>query len=100
MINRLKLSDMLHNEVGIKNVYFQPPPSKKMEFPCIVYRKVRINTRFANNKPYWLCTGYEMTYITSDPDSKVPDKLAQLPRCVFERDYDDGNQYYSVFRIT
>lgn len=99
MVNRQNLSDLLKG-VGIKNVYFQPPPSLKMEFPCAVYERVRINTRFANNKPYKLIHVYQVTYITTDPDSPIPDRIGALPRCAFERHYEKDNKYYDVFRIT
>ena len=97
---RQKLSKILHDVLGGGNVYFQPPPSKKMNFPCIVYERVRINTRFADNDPYQLHDVYQVTYIDTDPDSDVPDKLARLHMCVFERFYVSDNKYYNVFRIT
>lgn len=97
---RPKLSKILHDVLGTDNVYFQPPPSKKMNFPCIVYERVRINTRFADNNPYHLHDVYQVTFIGTDPDSDIPDKLSRLPRCVFERIYVSDNKYYNVFRIT
>lgn len=100
MAQRLKLSKILHDVLGSDNVYFQPPPSKKMTFPCIVYERVRINTRFADNNPYQLNNVYQVTYIDTNPDSDVPDKLARLHMSVFERFYVNDNKYYSVFRIT
>lgn len=100
MVNRQNLSRLLRDVIGNGNVYFQPPPSKKMSFPCIVYERVRINTEFADNNPYQLVDVYQVTYIYTDPDSEIPKKLANLPRCVFERRYNDDNKYYDVFRIT
>lgn len=100
MANRLNLSKVLHEVLGNDNVYFQPPPSKKMSFPCIVYERVRINTRFADNRPYKLTDSYQVTYIGTDPDSSIPHKLAELPRCIFERFYVNDNKYYNVFRIS
>lgn len=100
MGNRLDLSKMLHDVLGSDNVYFQPPPSLKMKFPCIVYERVRINTRFADNKPYKLTDSYQLTYIDTNPDSDIPKKLAELPMCIFERFYVNDNKYYNVFRIT
>lgn len=100
MANRLNLSKVLHEVLGNDNVYFQPPPSKKMSFPCVVYERVRINTRFADNRPYKLTDSYQVTYIDTDPDSNIPHKLAELPRCIFERFYVNDNKYYNVFRIS
>lgn len=33
-----------------KNVYFQPPESVKLLYPCIVYKRSAGDTRFADNK--------------------------------------------------
>ena len=100
MGNRLDLSKMLHEILGSDNVYFQPPPSKKMHFPCIVYERVRLNTDFADNKPYKIDKVYQITYIDSDPDSDMPMKIANLPQCVFERQFISDNLYHNVFRLT
>lgn len=99
MANRLKLDKMLKDTLGTNNVYFQPPPSLIMKFPCIVYERVRINTEFADNNPYQLTHVYQVTYIDSNPDSDVPQKIAELPMCVFEREFVNSNKYHNVFRI-
>ena len=100
MGSRLELHDMFKVTLGINNVYFQPPPSIKMKYPCIVYERDRINTSFADNKPYQFNKTYRLTYIDSDPDSTMPDRIAELPMCVFERNYVSDNLYHSAFRIT
>lgn len=100
MGSRLKLQEELENLLGTRNVYFQPPPSLKMKFPCIVYERVRINTRFANNNPYHLHNVYQVTYIDNNPDSEMPKHLSELHMCVFERMYVSDNMYHNVFRIT
>lgn len=100
MEKRLKIDAVLREILGSGNVYFQPPPSLKMNFPCITYERVRINTRFADNYPYHLYDVYQVTHIDIDPDSDIPDKLSKLPQCVFERFYINDNKYYNVFRIT
>ena len=100
MANRLKIANILRDLLGDGgHLYFQPPPNLKMSFPCIVYERVRINTRFADNNPYQLNDVYQVTYIDTDPDSDMPDKLAKLHQCVFERFYINDNKYYSVFRL-
>ena len=100
MGDRLKLDNKLRELVGDKRVYFQPPPSLKMQYPCIVYERVRINTRFGDNRPYQLVDVYQITYIDKDPDSNVPHLIAKMPQCVFERFYISDNLYHNVFRIT
>lgn len=100
MGSRLNLQTELENLLGTRNVYFQPPPSIKMNYPCIVYGRARINTIFADNNPYQLNNSYQVTYIDSDPDSVIPTKLANMPMCVFERAYKTNELYHNVFRLT
>lgn len=99
MGSRLELSQKLHELIGNDNVYFQPPPSKKMEFPCIVYERARLNPDFADNLPYKIDKIYYVTCIYLDPDSDLPLKLAQLPMCVHQRHYISENKYHDQFRL-
>lgn len=100
MEKRLKLSQMLHEVSGLDNVYFNPPAGFKMKFPCIVYGFTQYRTRYADNKPYKLGRQFSFTYIDSDPDSDMPDKLALMPQVVSERSYISDNLYHYPFRIT
>ena len=100
MGSRLKLQEELEALLGNRNVYFQPPPSLKMKYPCIVYERARMNTTFADNNPYKIDKVYYATYIDSDPDSIMPDKLANFPMSVFQRHYVSDNLYHDQFRIT
>ena len=100
MGSRLKLQEELETLLGTRNVYFQPPPSLKMKFPCIVYERARINTRFADNDPYKLDNVYYVTYIDTDPDADIPTKLAHFHMSVFQRHYVSDNKYHDQFRIT
>ena len=100
MGHRQKMSKILHDVLGSNNVYFQPPPSLKMSFPCIVYEMSGIGTTFADNEPYHLDHIYRVIYIDYDPDSGIPDKIAMLPHCISERPYKSDNKYYHAFRIT
>ncbi|MEI7479591.1 MAG: hypothetical protein WCK25_04690, partial [Actinomycetes bacterium] len=69
MAPRLELQAILVNLLGSNNVYFQPPPSLKMNYPCIVYSREYINTQFANNTPYKHKKRYHVIVIDSNPDS-------------------------------
>ena len=39
MASRLNLQDKLEEVLGSKQVYFQPPESLKLKYPCIVYSR-------------------------------------------------------------
>ena len=49
MASRPELQTKLEELLGNRNVYYQPPESVKIEYPAIVYSKIRIDTRSADN---------------------------------------------------
>lgn len=100
MGSRLNLQKRLEEILGTRNVYFQPPPSLKMNYPCFVYERARLNTEFADNNPYKIDKVYYITYIDTDPDSEIPMVMAKEPMCVFQRHYVSDNKYYDQFRKT
>lgn len=98
MDRRLELHDLLLKHCA--HVYFQPPATVKLSYPCIVYSLSRIDPTFANDKPYTLSNRYQLTYICRDPDDDMKMKLAALPMCRFDRFYtaDNLNHYtYSIY---
>lgn len=97
MAQRLELQVLLELIVGSPNVYFQPPPSVQMEYPAIVYHLDYRLIRHADNAPWQNRKRYLVTVIDRDPDSDIPDKVADLPMCSFDRFYtaDDLNHYVS-----
>lgn len=99
MAPRLDLQTLLVSLLGTNNVYFQPPPTKEMSYPCFVYKIDARNTEFANNLPYKHMKRYQLTVIDRDPDSDLPDKIADLPMCSFERHYTADNLNHDVFNI-
>lgn len=83
---------------GVK-VYFQPPSNEKMVYPCVLYRRDRVNTTHADNSPYRTQKRYAVTVIDRDPDSELPDKIAQLPSASFSRFYLADNLNHDVYTI-
>lgn len=99
MAPRLQLQSLLESILGTRNVYFQPPANVQMEYPCIVYKRDAARTRFAGNTPYRYTKRYQVTYIDQDPDSEVPDKIAALPMCIFDRHFAANNLNHDVFSL-
>lgn len=99
MAPRLDLQALLVNLLGSDNVYFQPPPSLQMQYPCIVYNIERMRTEFANDKPYTIDKSYQVTVIDRDPDSTIPEMVAKLPKCIHERFFAAENLNHNVFRL-
>lgn len=92
------LQDAIEKEAR-RHVYFDPPEGFKMSYPCIVYKRSRIDTDFADNNPYALRKRYEITVIDKDPDSSIPDKVAMLPMCRFDREFTYDNLHHDVFTL-
>lgn len=99
MRGRLNLQTLLEELLGTGNVYFQPPESFKLNYPCIIYRRNSGKTQFANNKPYTHRLEYTLTVIDKDPDSEIPGKVAMLPMCTFERHYIADNLNHDIYNI-
>lgn len=96
---RTDLSKILREILGTTNVYFQPPPTVEMKYPCIVYERSSADSQFADNIPYVHKKRYKVTYIDTNPDSEIPDKIANLPMCVFDRHYTADNLHHDAFNL-
>ncbi|MDR1753387.1 MAG: hypothetical protein LBR74_00570 [Eubacterium sp.] len=96
---RIELHNVLVEILGYPHVYFQPPNTVNMQYPCIVYARNAIETKHANDLPYNNRTSYSVTVIDSNPDSDFPIKISNLPLCKFERHYTADNLNHDVFNI-
>ena len=99
MGSRLELHHKLVEILGSNNVYFQPPASLTMTYPCIVYEREYGRTEFADNAPYTHTKRYSVTYISRNPDDPVPDKIAMLPMCLFSRFYTADNLNHTIHNL-
>lgn len=80
MGTRLELQEKLQNLIGVRpdgkqNVYFQPPESMRLVYPCIVYKRDSGDSKYANDMTYVFTNQYAITVITEDPDCKLYEKL-------------------------
>lgn len=99
MAQRLELQALLVSLLGSDYVYFQPPETIRMEYPCIVYKRDDIDIVYANNSPYKHKKRYQLTYMDTEPDSGMVDKLANLPLCSYDRFYEADNLNHDVFNL-
>ena len=72
---RLKLHNKLCEILGSTNVYYQPPESVKMKYPCIVYQRNTTRKLNADNKRWLSTDSYDVTFICKDPDSDIPNAI-------------------------
>lgn len=96
MGKRTDLQNILEELIGSENVYFQPPESIKLKYPCIIYNLSNIRIDNADNINYKKDRQYTLTVIDYDPDTIIPELLINsLNKILFDRFYtsDDLNHY-------
>jgi hypothetical protein len=94
---RAELQTILEAILGSDKVYFQPPSI--LQYPCILYRRDDMATTFADNEPFRITKRYQVTVIDRNPDSEIPDKIALLPTCIYDRSYVADNLNHDVFNL-
>lgn len=101
MGTRLELNDILSGIMETEDrVYFQPPESLKIEYPCIVYNRVSGLSRYADNKTYTFIKKYDVTLIDRDPDSEYFQKIIEgFDKIRYDRHYVSNNLHHDVFNL-
>ena len=99
MGQRLQLQSLFEELLGSENVYFQPPANVQMKYPAIVYERDYLLTQHADNKPYINTKRYQVTVIDRNPDTVIPDGIAELPMCTQERVFKAENLNHYVFTL-
>lgn len=94
---RVELQELLKEYCD--TVYFQPPSSIRINYPCIVYNRSTDYLNRANNSLYMKEKMYRVTVMDKNPDSDIADRLQELPWAVIiSRDVID-NIYHTTLNI-
>lgn len=100
MNNRLELHQKLVGLIGNDNVYFQPPASVKMSYPCVVYNVGTGNAKYANDSLYNYTHRYDVTFIYKKPNLEIIEQvLSTLPKSSMSRSYCVENLNHYVFSV-
>jgi hypothetical protein len=100
MNTRTELNNKFKQILGNGNVYYQPPENVKLKYDCIIYKNTAPYTRRANNNLYILQHSYQVTFITSNPVSTIPDKLLEeFPMIDRINDFVSDNLYHYVYEL-
>ena len=99
MKNRIELDNEFRRILGSSNVYFQPPESIKMKYPCIRYKLNRIDTDYSNNGSYNLNPSYTGAVISKNPDDSIINDILKLSKSRFDRFYVADGLNHWVFII-
>ncbi len=97
----MALRQQLHDTLKTftDHVYFQPPTNVKLEYPCIIYHRDFADTKFADDIPYNHTKRYMVTVIDRNPDSAIPEQVASLPMCLFNRFYTADDLNHDVYVV-
>lgn len=99
MDRRLDLHQILKNILGSNHVYFQPPPSVKITYPCIIYERSGIHSTKADNTNYLNRVRYTITLIGADPESNLVSELLTIPMCSYDRFFASDGLNHDVFSL-
>lgn len=97
--SRIDLHEELVDILQTRNVYFQPPESTKLSFPAIIYSRLDIDNRFANNEVYAQLNKYRVIVVDSDPDSLIVKRMSKFKTAKYERNYKVHGLNHDVFSI-
>lgn len=111
MKSRLDLHNILCICLGSDHVYFSPPESIELKYPCIVYHRDGMNTVYADNKAYNTSIDYTITVISDEPDihdlsqeihistSHIHEALMTLPYISYDRHYVADGLNHDVYKL-
>lgn len=100
MASRLELHEELCTILGTRYVYFQPPASVKMKYPCIRYSSDGVAVDRADNRSYVATKRYEGVVIDSNPDSVIADAMLEhFEMCSLNPGYTADNLNHFPFTL-
>ena len=103
-VNRLELHEFLSGVMSAcgeePHLYFQPPETVKLEYPCIIYRLATMTSDYADDDPYRIRIAFDITYITRSPTSNVPSSLVKAHKFAFDRYYVSDNLHHYTYVYT
>ena len=93
--DRLSLHNQLLSILGSANVYFQPPTSIVLKYPCIIYKLDAMKNVHADDKRYLGNKSYLVTVVDKNPDTTLYEKILDLPYSALESSFTkDGLNHY------
>ena len=99
MDRRLELQQILVNILGSSNVYFQPPATITLKYPCIIYQRSKIEQKYADNRTYNSRVRYSVILISRKHETEIINKLLELQYCSYDRFYTADSLNHDSFTI-
>lgn len=82
-----------------KKVYFQPPESVKLVYPCIIYSLEAGENWNADDMKYVNMHRYSVMAIDRNPDSSLLNELSSIQYSELDRTYTADGLNHFVFRV-
>lgn len=99
MDNRLELQNKLETLVGGR-VYFQPPASVNLIYPCAICNLAAGYSRRADDTTYTYTNRFDVMLIFKYPNFKIIEEvLKTFPMCSISRVYIVDNLYHYAFDL-
>lgn len=100
MDRRLELQSKLEKLNNVNKVYYQPPNSVMLQYPCIIYNDQVGKTIKASDGLYGYTDSYELMYISKKSNKQIVyDLLSTFKYIKFDRTYVYDGLYHYVFTI-
>lgn len=99
MDKRLSLQKELEKLAGA-NVYFQPPASVHLAYPCVIYNLAAGDIKRADDSVYSYTNRFELIFIYRKPNMEIVEKVMRaFPMCSVSRIYIADNLYHYAFNL-
>ena len=95
----LKLDKLFKDTLGSNNVYFQPPESVRMQYPCIVWNLAKIPVQYADDKAYLKNPKYVIRYISTEPDDPMRLTLTEVLGVPMIQVYNKDGLYHYIYEL-
>lgn len=100
MHRRLELQARLEEILGSRQVYFQPPASVQLVYPCVVYKIGNGDAKHANNMLYNYTYSYDITFIYKRPNLEIIEQMQrEFQMCRLSSTYCSDNLNHYVFNL-
>ena len=100
MDKRIELHDKLIDLLGNGNVYFQPPASVQLSYPCVIYNLGVGDIKRADNSVYTYTNSYEIIFIYKRPNMEILEQmLSTFKMCSVSRIYVADNLNHYAFNL-
>lgn len=102
---RLELQTLLEGMISKyvndsrQQVWFQPPSSVYLTYPCIIYNLSGKDTIHADNLKYRALNKYTVTVIGHDPEFSLLAELEEMQYCSFDRQFSIDGLYHTVYTL-